>query len=565
MSVAGTEPTLVDDREHVGHAILRLAEAREAKLAVALRFADATFLGADGRRGRGRHLFAAEAIDPLPTLEFRLGPDVTAHVREAEVVTLIETDGIVLGTFVWDDIRVPPLAGAGARLGTGGGGKPARPGAAAPMFAARAAGPVPATEVPTPATAVGTAPNAMEARGRRGRVAALLVIPLLALLLASAAVLAGLVGWHLEPAEVAFVGPPGGAFAPDERKVRLVLAWYARPFVRNAPFPVGSAPDWIALPRQDRVADGWSLVVAPAEPARGLLPGAHEARLPLAFPLRTVTDALAVSLRIVPAKPAATAPVMPSEAVATPAAKAPVSSIDDATCDRLAGNRFDGDRPATAGFTDEIFTLSQADLDAGLAACDPNPAREGADRRFAVQRGRLLAHLALIRLAAKDIPGATSAMDAAVVLWRHGDKMGSAYAANLLGAYYGGTFNRPSHAFVTPDDSAADALWKKATEAGNIVAERNYAAQLLAGKGVAADPVHAVALLRDAASKGDLHASGVLGVALYTGMPSGVAPDRAAGWPLVVAAQCVDPGAAALVERVVAGGTQPASAHRDCR
>ena len=556
-----TEPTLVDDREHVGHAILRLGEARGSPLAVALRFADATFLGADGRRSRGRHMFAAEAIDPLPTRDFRLGPEVTAHVREAEVVTLLEAVGTVLGTFVWDDIRVPPLVGAGARLGTGGGGKPGRPGAAAPMFAALAASSAPATEVAPPATAVVAAPDAVAPRGRRGRIAALLVVPLLAFLLASAAVLAGLVGWHLEPAEVAFSGPSGGAFAPNEWKVRLILAWYAKPFVTNDPVPVGSAPDWIAI-RQDRVADGWTLVVAPTGPARALSSGAHEARLPLAFPLRTVTDALAVWLRIVPAAPA---PVMPPEAVATPAAKAPVSTIDDATCDRLAGNRFDGDHPATAGFTDEIFTLSQADLHAGLAACDANTARGGADRRIMVQRGRLLAHFALVRLAAGDVAEAIADMSAAVALWHHGDAMGSAYAANLLGAYYSGTFNRPSHAFITPDDSAADAFWKKAMEAGNVVAERNYAAQLLAGKGVAANPVHAVALLRDATSKGDLHASGVLGVALYTGTLAGVAVDKATGWQLVVAAQCVDPGAAALVERVIAGGAQPASARRDCR
>ncbi len=558
------EPTLVDDREHVGHAILRLVEARGAPLAVALRFADATFLGADGRRGRGRHLFAAGAVDPLPTRDFRLGPDVTAHVREAEVVTLIEPDGTVLGPFVWTDIRVPPLAGAGARLGAGGGRKPARQGAAAPMFAARAASLVPAAKVAPPAAAVGPAPPAVAPRDHRRRVLALLVVPLFALLLASAAVLAGCVGWHLEPAEVAFTGPPGGGFAPDERKVRLVLAWYARPFVTNAPVPAGAAPDWMAL-RQERVTDGWALVIAPAEPARALASGAHDARLPLAFPLRTVTDALAVSLRIVRPEPAAPAPIVPPAAVATAPVKAPLPTIDDATCDRFAGNRFDGDHPATAGFTDEIFTLSQADLQAGLAACDANTARGGADRRFMVQRGRLLAHLALIRLAAGDVAEAAAAMNAAVALWHQGDAMGSAYAANLLGAFHSGTFNRPSHAFVTPDDSAADALWKKAMEAGNVVAERNYAAQLLVGKGVARDPIRAVALLRDAASKGDLHASGVLGVALYTGTPSGIALDKAAGWPLAVAAQCVDPSARALVERVIAGGAQPATARRDCR
>ena len=519
------EPILVDDHEHVGHAILRLAEARGVAPAVALRFADTTFLGVDGRRGRGRHLFIAEPVGRLPTREFRLGPDVTAHVREAEIVTLLEADGGAIGTVVWENMRVPPLAAADAV-------------AAAPVE-----------------TAASPASAPRPRRGHAARNTALVVVPLLALLLAGVAVLTGRVGWHLEPARATFAGPSSGTFAPAERGVRLVLAWYAKPFLANSPVPADAVPGWVVL-RQDRTGYGWALVLSPAGSAHSLSSGPQEARLPLRFPLRTIADALAVSLVVEPATP--------PRASVPPSSKASVSAIDDAVCDRLAGNRFDGDRPASAGFTDEVFTLSQADLDAGLAACDASPARGGVDRRFAVQRGRLLAHLALTRLAAKDIPGATSAMDAAVALWRAGGELGSAYADNLLGAYYGGTFNRPGHAFVAPDERLASEYWKKATDGGNVVAERNYAAQLLAGKGVAADPIRAIAMLRDATGKGDLHASAVLGVALYTGAPPGVALDKTAAWPLIVAAQCADPGAAALMDRVIAGGGRPASARRAC-
>ncbi len=559
------EPTVVDDPEHVGHAILRLLEAREIAPTVALRLADMTFLGADGRRGRGPHLFASEAVGPLPTRDFRLGPDVTAHVREAEIVTLLEADGGVLGTIIWEGIRVPPLAGVGPRLGTGS-GKTGRAITAAPISAARALDAIPSNDLAATAnTVAGLTHGPMPLRGRTVRAMAL-VVPLLALLLALATVLTGLVGWRLEPDEAAFAGVSGGVFAPAERRVRLVLAWYAKPFLASSPVPADAVPGWVVL-RQDRSGYGWALDLAPAESTRSLSSGSHEARLPLRFPLRTIANALIVLLVVEPAKPVPPVPAALPPAPNPPPAptKALVTTIDDAACDRLAGNRFDGDHPATAGFTDEVFTLSKADLDVGLAVCDSGTARSGADRRFTVQRGRLLAHLALTRLAARDIAGATSDMDAAVALWRHGDELGSAYAANLLGAYHSGTFNRPSHAFVAPDDRVADAFWKKAMEGGNIVAERNYAAQLLAGKGVAADPARAVALLRDAASKGDIHASGVLGVALYTGTPPGVTLDKMAGWPLVVAAQCVDPSAAALLEHIITIGAQPASTHRDCR
>ena len=554
--------SLADDHLRVGHAIILFQAARDAAPEIMLRFVDGSILGADGRRSRGRQLFATEPVTELPSKAFRLGPEITAHVREAEVVTLLDGDGATLGTVVWEGIRVPLETGTGARIGGSGTGVRRRPGAPAPFFQTRGgtAPDTPAAAKPEPppgATALVAANATPPPRRLRRRIALALTPIALALALSLAgAVLAGAIGWRVEPATVAFSGPSGGPFTPMRQTVRVIRSWYAMPFLGGRGAMAGTAPDWLTV-QEARTSEGLEIDVAPAGAARAVDTGDHEAHLAFAFPLRSVPDALRVNLRVEPASP--TAPEPP----ASLPQRSPASTINDALCDRLAGNRFDGDGPS--GFRDEIFDLPQGDLDAGLAACDPSSARTGSERRFAVQRGRLLAHRALLRLAAGDVAAATADMNAAVALWRHGDELGSAYAANLLGAFHNGTFNRAAHSFVQPDDRAADAFWLRAAQAGNTVAKRNYAAQLLAGKGVAPDPARAVDLLRDAAAKGDLRATGLLGAALFTGAPSGVGLDRAAGWPLVVAAQCVDKTAAALVQREIAAGAKPASERRDCR
>ncbi len=559
-----TDIGLADDGERIGHAILTLPDAREEAPALALRFADATFLGADGRRSRGRHFFATAAVDPPPSRSVRLGPEITAHVREAELVSFVEDGGRILGTTVWEGIRVPPALGTGARLGSGG-AKPRKGAAgAAPVFADRA------TPGPTAAAATGT-PDAPVAdihapvspirparRSARRAAAAVGVIVLLAPFILGAAILAGFAGWRLEPTSVLFSGTAGEIVAGSQQ-VKMVAAWYARPFL-SAPFlpPTvladGDLPPWLEL---RATPEGSAWVLSPAKSASALAAGRYDARLSLVFPLRRV-DAVAVSLNVVPAAPLAPLPKT-EEVKTTPAA------FDAAVCDRVAGNRFDGDHPSAAGYRDEIFDLPEGEVEKGLEACDPGAARAGAERRFGVQRGRLLAHRALLRLAAGDGAAAGEDMKAAVSLWRRGDEQGSAYAANLLGAYHDGIFNRPGHAFVVADDRIADGFWKRAMDAGNVVAERNYAAQLLAGKGVPADPAKAVGLLRDAVGKGDVHATGILGVALVTGSPSGVVADKVEGWRLVIAAQCVDKGAATLLDQKIASGEQQATSRHPCR
>ena len=358
-----------DDGDRIGHAVLVLDPARSAPLAVSLRFPDRTYLGADGRRSRGRHLFAAEALDPGGT-RFRLGPQVTAHMREAEIVTIVDADGAELGTVGWDGIRAPPDAAKAGLVLAGG----TRRGASSRGMGA----PVPARAAATP----GTLP-----------------------------------------------GAPGAA----------------EPIASPAPLP---------RPRS-------------------------RSRLVRLLPLALLV-ALALAALLVGRRHEAAPLVAPPVPVATPApAPARPSGVDDALCDKLAGNRFDPDHPDGRPARDEIFDLA-ADLEAaGLAACDPRPDRGGTDRRFLVQRGRLLAERARGRLAAGDVAAATAAMDDAVAAWRRGDSAGSAYAANLLGAYYNGSFNQPSHAFFTPDDATAARYWLEGMRRGSAVAQRNYAADLL--------------------------------------------------------------------------------------
>ncbi len=95
---------------------MRLAPPRDGPLSVSIRFLDGTYLGEGGRRSPARHLFAAEPREPAGT--YALGPAVTAHVREAEVVTFADAEGRKLGTVAWDGIRPPPDRGRGALLGS---------------------------------------------------------------------------------------------------------------------------------------------------------------------------------------------------------------------------------------------------------------------------------------------------------------------------------------------------------------------------------------------------------------------------------------------------------------
>ncbi len=548
---------LADDPDRIGHALLRLAPPREGPLTVSIRFLDGSYLGEGGRRSPARHLFAAEPRQPADT--YALGPGVTAHIREAEVVALADDDGRPLGTVAWDGIRPPPDRGRGALLGSSD--RPAalsRPpsAVAVPIPPEPVALPRPAAEVEVGGEPTGVAPPRRPRRRSRAIGVAALGLALLAAALWPALVLSGRLGWRVEPGALALT--PGGA---REGTARLVALWPARPFagLLPPPFVLAAAPDGVTL-EQARDGQGWTLraALAPGE----LRPGRRSARLPATFPLGGASAGLGVDIALTVPEPLPASPPLPPPPPPPPPPSP--SPVDDAVCDRAAGNRLDPDHPAGAGAVDDVFALAPEAVDAGIAACDPAPDRGGPARRLVVQRGRLLAARAVARADRGDAAGARADMDEALRLWHAGSAEGSGFADSLIGSYLFGAFDRPALAFVRPDDAAAVDAWRRGMGRGSLASQRNYAAQLLGGHGVTADPARALALLRDALGRGDEAAAGVLGVALYTGFPAGVARDPDQGWRLMVRAQCLDRPSAALLAAETARGVRPAADRRTC-
>ena len=533
------------DPGRIGFALLS-TEPRDESLSISIQFLDKTFLGPDGRRTRERHLFPADHR-PEPGL-FSLGPAVTAHLLEAEIVTLADQHGILLGTVSWDGIRPPssarvdalPLRNQLAETATD-----------TVLERSRAAD-------PTPPGMVSAEPSQGREvhRNRWGTILALVLGALVAFCIGTAAlILAGRIGWTLDGAVLTFSGPLDGPFRPEGARARLRPLWYAKPlalFVRD-PFATAVAPSWLVL-HQDVEADGIVLDLAVTKPDRD---GVHVFRVPVAFPIGGTSGGLAVAITVQVAPSPSQAPPPPEE----PARPDPV---DDAACDRTAGSRFDPDHPADHAFADEVFAVPIDILEQGILQCDARQDRSGADRRLLVQRGRLLAARALLRAADGDVGAARADMAAALAAWHTGSAAGSAFADSLLGAYAAGTFNRPTIRFAEPDDGVATAAWQRGMTRGSVVAERNYAAQLLGGRGVAPDPARAFTLLRDAIAHGDERAAGVLGVALYTGAPAGVPLDKAEGWTLIVRAQCVDKSSADILDAEIARGARPAGVRRAC-
>ena len=542
--MTGEPLLLADDPDRPGHALLRPCPPRGGPLAVSIRFLDGAYLGEGGRRSPARHLFAAE---PRDAGTYALGPAVTAHVREAEVVALADGDGRPLGTAAWDGIRPPPGRSARPGLSDRSMATSAPPSGSAPAPAEPAAMPRGVT-APSEAAQVEAAPPA--GKRRAGRIVGAAAVVLLAAALWSAMVLSGWVGWHVEPAAIALASD--GA---REGAARLVASWPARPFagLLPAPFALAAAPGGVAL-AQARDADGWTLRAALAPGA--LHPGRRSTRVPALFPLGRASAGFGVDVALTVPEPPAPLPPAP--------APVPPSPLDDAACDRAAGNRLDPDHPAGGGAVDDVFALAPEAVDTGIAACDPAPGRGGSARRFAVQRGRLLAARAMARADRGDAAGAHADMDEALRLWRIGSTAGSGFADSLLGSYLFGAFDRPALAFVQPNDTAAVDAWQRGMGRGSLASQRNYAAQLLGGHGVAPDPPRALALLRDGLARGDEAAAGVLGVALYTGFPAGVPRDPAEGWRLMVRAQCLDRPSAALVAAETGRGNHPVEDRRAC-
>lgn len=549
---------LRDDPDRVGCALLAIDAAREGALAVSIQFLDRTYLGPDGRRTRERHVFVAEPGGAPGT--YSLGPPVTAHVPEAEVITLADQDGIVLGTVSWEGIRPPPGAGQGTVVGTrrAVADAPAVPGASSLPVRDEPAAPRAIEEAPPT-----TRPPPPRPVGRAGR-AGMATLAALALALAAAAdaalVLSGRLGWTLDLPVAAIAGVAGQVSSVARADARLRARWYAWPFaslVRH-PFDIAGAPPWLAL-RTDDAGGGAVLHVRFDTAADALPPGEHRARVPIAFPLGGGGAGLAVDIVLHLDQPPPP-PAAPKIAADVPAP----SQVDDAACDGAAGNRFDPDHVAGHRFVDEVFDLPLAVVESGIAACDARTDRTGADRRLIVQRGRLLAARAVMRASTGDLAGARLDMNDAVAAWHAGSALGSAFADSLLGSYAFGTFNRPAITFTPPDDAAAVVAWQRGMARGSIVAQRNYAAQLLGGLGVAADPARAIGLLRDALARGDERAGGVLGVALYTGYPSGVERNVTEGWALITRAQCVDKPSADLLAAEIQRGARQASDRRSC-
>ena len=552
---------LADDPDRIGHAVLSLAPPRDGALSVSIRFLDGTYLGEGGRRSPARHLFEAEPREPAGT--YALGPAVTAHVREAEVVTFADAEGRKLGTVAWDGIRPPPDHGRGALLGSSE--RPAVPSRPAPAVAVTTppepvALPRPTAEVEVGKDQAGVTPSPRPRHRSRAIGVAALVLAVLVAALWPALVLSGRLGWRVEPAALALT--PDGA---REGMARLVALWPARPFagLLPPPFVLAAAPDGVRL-EQARDGQGWAL-------RAGLAPGEHHpgrrsARLPAAFPLGGTSAGLGVDIALtIPEPPARPPPAPPPLSPAPPSPPPPSpSTVDDAACDRAAGNRLDPDHPASAGAVDDVFALAPEAVEAGIAACDPAPDRGGPARRLVVQRGRLLAARAVARADRGDAAGARADMDEALRLWHAGSAEGSGFADSLIGSYLFGAFDRPALAFVRPDDAAAVEAWRRGMGRGSLASQRNYAAQLLGGHGVTADPARALALLRNALARGDGAAAGVLGVALYTGFPAGVPRDPDQGWRLIVRAQYLDRPSAALLAAETARGARPAADRRTC-
>ena len=552
------------DPGHIGHALLSLDPERDGPLAISIQFLDRTFLGPDGRRTRERHLFPAETRSP-PGL-YGLGPAITAHVPVSEVVTLADQNGVGLGTVQWEDIRILPEAGRGTLIGLG----------ARLPAPANEPSDAPIGDPSTPDRASEHPPDAalepaVLAPAKRNVGAGLWVLSCLVLGLLGFAslVLGGRIGWEIDPPVLSFSGAAGGRFQPAVATTRLRALWYAKPFARILahPFRTSEAPPWLAL-RQDAGPEGYDLQASIAAAAEALPAGDHRFRVRVGFPLGgdAAGHGVDVALHIDEPPPLLSAPIPPQTvAPPDPASVPPPSLVDDDACDRIAGNRFDPDHPSGHAFVDEVFDTGPEQIEKGIAWCDARTDRTGPDRRFVVQRGRLIAARALQRASAGDLPGARRDMDDALTDWRTGSALGSAFADSLLGAYAFGSFNRPAITFAQPDDTAATSAWKRGTERGSAVAERNYAAQLLYGRGTPGDPLRAIALLHEALARGDERAAGVLGVALYTGFPAGVPTDRAEGWSLVARAQCVDKASADLLANEIGRGARPAADRRICR
>lgn len=396
--------------------------------------------------------------------------------------------------------------------------------------------------------------------------------------------LSGLVGWKVEPGEVVFEGPYGGPFKPENNEVSLIWSDYAAS-LKKIFYPAWmilrttEEPAWLEV-TANAYGNVETLKFEPRAPAVAMSAGDHKLTVVAEFPWgRTGWPVAKVILRVHPASASQPSNLMespPTPEVSTPperlarperqgASEARSTLSADMVCDERAGLRFDQDRPPSRPILEDTGTLSPDDLGDAITRCTSAARRQGANRRFAVQLGRLLAERAVRQGRAGQGRAAEGDMVQALTQWREAERRGSAYAANLIGTYYSGTYNRSGKMdFVASDMTEAVRAWRRSMERGNVIGQRNYAAQLLGGNGVEQDIRTALNLLQDAANKGDDRAAGILGVAYYTGYPIGVGKDQAQGWQLLKRAPCDAGDARTLIRNEISRNRQSAAGMPNC-
>lgn len=315
-----------------------------------------------------------------------------------------------------------------------------------------------------------------------------------------------------------FTGPQGGPFTPASGQFTIAGragggSWQI----------AGQTPDWLWLSQRsgNLAASPDTVVSVGVRPPLTMGPGNYEARVVFRD---SASRNYTRTVRLVVVQP------QPQVQYGT-------------VCDEAAGFKHDNDR-VSGNFVADAGVLADGQLAdsvraCGLAAGAANAARER--RRFQVQNGRLLAESAVRKAKNGDRTGAVRDMNAAIELWRRAAESGSAYANNLLGAYYNGTFNNSAgFEFVSPDSSQTLNYWNEARRGGNIVAAHNFAVQELRGAGIAQDVESAIEQLERSAAAGYTLSTHVLGEAYFHGNPQGVPHNPAKGLRMLKSVACTE-------------------------
>lgn len=315
-----------------------------------------------------------------------------------------------------------------------------------------------------------------------------------------------------------FSGPQGGPFTPATSRFTILGragggSWQI----------AGATPDWLWLSQRSGnvMASPDTIISVSAKPPSSLGPGNYEASVAFKDSADRIYNRT-VRLQILRPQP-------------------PVQY--GAVCDQAAGFKHDSDR-VNSNFVVDAGILPDGRLSESLRACSlasgaTTELRER--RRLQMQNGRLLAEAAVRKAKNGDTSGAMQDMNIAIELWKKAAGNGSAYAKNLLGAYYNGTFNNSAgFKFVNPDSSAALNYWGEASRAGNLVATHNFAVQELRGTGIAQNVDGAITQLEQTSSAGYTLSTFVLGEAYFHGDPPGVPQNPTKGLRMMKSVACIE-------------------------